>query len=682
MSSREQVVGLRLLVLGAPLVALACSGTREEVGEKVKALTYADGAVVDAPAEEIGDGWVSSEGGSTDTGSSDAGPLCPGQTGGQLNTFLGASEYLQIDWDQQSTEIGANANLVVGPDPATSPASASFDLPAALTYSPAHFLDWENLASSLGQHRLFDSFPKAKDPSAFPGSDSCVGAANNPPKDEILSAGIGNNNDFVYLNVLRASSLGDMGYMWLFTKDRPACAAKGRCDNWLSYHVQAGDVLVFGHFRTDGAKLLRVFKAKAGTDVTLDAQVAIDCGNAIWVEDTSNTNLVAVNTDLTKAGTWGKNADLTGTIDLASPKTGADGALAFDDHIFAEAAVRTSTFGTNGVCGQTFWASVISKSSGNSCDTADVKDLIGPRQVNFGNIAVQAHVKPNCDGTVDLQATVSGSTGTVACTWYDGTTKIFESPTCDAIVGVALPEGGHSITVRATESLEAGSGCSGTSAPVSVETHPAPSAVCTLTPACATTNNLTYGVTATGQGTLDYKWTLTSTASPFSVSSALSGTSGTRTVSPLGPTTVYSAYAEVTDARGCKATCPTVTATPLAPITATLGNPLTADLQCVAPYQTLADAVTFAATSASGGDGSYTFTWDVKNCTDPADPTTCSAASCSSNPTPSQCTIDPTGADSCVYKTIGVTVDDGSALCPAARLAPRTYKKTTLVHVQ
>lgn len=681
---------LPLLVGGLAMGGVACSGEHDSLGEKTKALTLADGAVIDATAEEVGDGWVSSDGGALDTGSTDAGPMCPGQNGGLINTFLGASDYLEVDYNEnaQATAVGANANLVTGLDPATSPGSASFQLPAAVTSSTPNFIDWQNLSGKFAQHRLFDSFPRVKDPSAFPGNSSCVGAANNPPKDEILSAGIANNNDFVYLNVLRASALGDMGYMWLFTKDKPACSVNGRCDNWLRYHIQSGDVLVFGHFRTDGAKLLRVFTAKSGTDTTIDAQEAINCDNTIWQEDTSNANLVAVNTDFTKAGAWGRNADLSADIDLASPKVGADGTLAFDDHVFAEAAVRTSTFGTNGVCGQTFWASVISKSSGNSCDTADVKDLIGPRQVNFGSVAVQAHVKANCNGTVDLQATVKGTSGTVSCKWYDGdptveSNKFFESPTCDAIVGVPLPEGTHSISVKASEGVDGGSGCVSTSTPVSIQTHPAPTVTCSLTPTCTATNNLSYSATATGQGTLSYAWTLTNNGASISVSpSAPSGASGTRTVSPVGAAIEYTASVEVTDGRACKATCQPVKATPLAPISAQLQNPLPTDRMCVSPYASFVDDVTFAATSVQGGDGAYSFTWSVQNCTDPANASTCSASSCSSNPTTSQCKIDPTDSDTCVFKKIGVTVDDGSTLCSSVTLGPRTYHKTTKIDVE
>lgn len=659
----------------------ACSANKDPSGESQAKVTYADGSIDDAPKEEIGDGWVVSEAGAATDGatdsSADAGPLCPGQVGGELDTFLGTSNYIQVDIDtaaRQAGTVGANANLVLGNDPADG--TGSFDLPAALSGS-ASYIDWDSLSGSLGSHQITDFF-KGKDPSSFPGNSSCVGAANNPAKDELLEVGIANNDDYVYLNVLRSSSLGDMGYTWLFTKDKPACSVNGTCDNWLRYHIQAGDVLVFGHFRTGTALLLDVYKAKAGVDTTLDATSAIEwCNVDVWEEDTTSVAAVAVNTDITHAGSW--------LVDgLKSPQTGADGKPAFEDHIFAEGAVKTSTFGTNGVCGQTFWGSVISKSSGNACSGADVKDLIGPRQVNFGSITAQVAAKANCDGTVNLEASATGATGPISCVWYDGSTQIASSPTCDEVVGVALSEGTHSISVKIADAGDAGTGCAATSPVISVTTHPAPTIGITLTPYCSSTNNLSYGATASGQGTLKIDWTLTNSSSTTGLPQP-SGTSGNLTVAPVGPSITYTANAKVTDSRGCTANATPATATPLAPISVSL-TPSTVSRACSAsaPQTSVDDAVTFTA-GAAGGDGAYHYTWTVQTCTNPSDSSTCTSTSCDGDK--STCKIDPLDSDnpdtnSCVSKKISVSVDDGSTLCGASSAGPKTYTKVTQITVE
>jgi hypothetical protein len=676
---------LATCALGAlgPLAA-GCGGEKKDGTEERRTpLTYADGAMVDAPPDEIGDGWISSDAAASESGSADAGPMCPGELGGELDTFIGAGKDIQIDQDSNSDVVGANANLVPGTDPADSPPGPSFNLPAALT-TPATYIDWQDLGGSLANHQLLDVFA-AKDPSAFPGNSSCVGAANNPAKDELLYVGLANNNDFVYTNVLRASSLGDMGYTWLFTKEKPKCAASGRCDNLLTYDITAGDVLLFGHFRTGTAKLLAAYKAQINSPGTL-ATDAISWGtSSLWgTADPTAVSAVAVNTDLTFAGAWGN-------LGVKSPKTGADGQPALEDHIFAEGAVRTSTFGSNGVCGQNYWVTVISKSSGNTSDGADVKDFIGPKKVNFGSISVVANVRPNCDGTVDLQATLSGTSGSVSCKWYDGdptveANKIFESPTCDTIHGVSLPEGSHSITVKVSDAGDGGTGCSVTSAPAVVDTHPAPTVVVALTPACTATNNLHYAVTSsTGVGTKTFSWTLTNSVSTPGLP-VPTGTSGDVTVSPVGPAIIYTASVEMTDSRGCKATSTPATATPLGPITLTLTPPTVSRVcSATAPQTSIDDGVTFSA-NVTGGDGSYTYTWEVETCTDPSNPATCTKNNNGCGTGAATCKIDPVDADNpdqgtCALEKIKVSVDDGSAICGAKTAGPLTYTKTTTVTV-
>jgi len=684
------------------LGAAGCSSENNKDGSS-SPLTLGDGAIIDADAPALDDSYVSGEVSASDA-SGDAATGCPGGDAGTLNTHVGADKYIQIDRDPNGptdpgTEgFGGNANMVVGPDLADG--SGSWNLPAT-TNANASYIDWNNLAAApytLSNHQLLDFF-SGKDPTAFPGNSSCVGPANNPSKDEIIFAGLANNNEFVDLSVLRKASTGDMGYMWLFTKDKPACAAEGNCSTFLKYHIQTGDVLIFGHFRSAGAKLLRVFVANSGVDETISAQDAIACDYTYpldggpakrrWTEletdpsDPDNVASVAVNTDMTDGGAWA-TADVLAAIGNQNLDDGNDG-KAFEAFTFAEAAIKTSTFGTGGVCGKQFWASVISKSSGNSCTIADVKDLIGPRHVNFGSITAQAHVKPNCDGTVDLQVTITPASGAHSCVWKDGTTTIFTSPTCDAIVGVSLSAGTHNISVEVSET--GGAGCTTTSPAVTVNTAPAPTISCTLTGSCptdSTANNLAYSATATGVGTLSYAWTLTNSSGTTGLPVPTGASGGVR-VSPVGPTIVYTASAEVTDSRGCKATCAQVTATPLDPITVSLPIPTGSDRVCAASYATdVTDPVTFTA-SPTGGTGTYSYAWTVLNCTDPADNTTCTADATICTTDSVSCQIDPTDADTCSYKKLSVTVNDTgnlSSLCGAATSGPRTYHKKMIIDVE
>jgi hypothetical protein len=72
------------------------------------------------------------------------------------------------------------------------------------------------------------------------------------------------------------------------------------------------------------------------------------------------------------------------------------------------------------------------------------------------------------------------------------------------------------------------------------------------------------------------------------------------------------------------------------------------------------DDVTYTP-SPSGGDGSYSYTWN--------------GASCSG----ASCTIDPADATYCHEQTLSVTVNDGSGLCAAATSEEETYTKVTTV---
>jgi hypothetical protein len=538
-----------LLALAASNVA--CS-SNDATGVAQNAVKPTDAAA--DSVSEAGDGGETGSGGGT--------LACNSNTDTTVvNTFIGGSVGLQIDQIAGDANFG-NANLVKLADVDNSP-SGAINIPL-VSGATTPYIDWENLTSTLSNHQLKDIF-SGKDPSAFPGNSSCVGAANNPDKDELLYVGAANNNDYLYLNVLRASSLGDMGYTWLFTKEKPACAAQGSCDSWLKFTISENDVLVFGHFRTGDAKLLSVYK-HTGAAVTKDATAAIDWSDtSVWTLQTGADAAVAVNTDVTDPGGWG--------IDGLKTTSTVNGKTAMQDHVFAEGAVATSVFGSGSVCGKSFWTTVISKSSGNTASGADVKDLIGPKKLNFGSITGEATATSNCDLTADLKATAkdgSDNTITASCVWYDvvGTTRTQISTLCDD-KGHTFTAGSHTLEVEITDS----------------------------------------------------------------------GNSG------------------------CSTTVSNVSVTVLGPIVPTLTAPSPGTASCSSTPAISSDAMTFTA-SATGGDGSFTYTWT--GCTvDTSDST--------------KCTVDPTDSTFCVSsQEVKVVIDDGSTQC-ASKQKTGTYNKTTTV---
>src|SRR5207237_7594853 len=93
----------------------------------------------------------------------DAAPATP-----VLNTFINAS--IEIDQFGSGAQPD-DANLFTGPDPADG--TASVQKP---TGGPANFIDWNDLGNDLANHRILDAY-SGKDPTAFPGSNECVGPA-------------------------------------------------------------------------------------------------------------------------------------------------------------------------------------------------------------------------------------------------------------------------------------------------------------------------------------------------------------------------------------------------------------------------------------------------------------------------------------------------------------------------
>jgi len=170
-------------------------------------------------------------------------------------------------------------------------------------------------------------------------------------------------------------------------------------------------------------------------------------------------------------------------------------------------------------------------------------------------------------------------------------------------------------------------------------------------------SSFTYDATASGGSNpagATYAWTFSGggTTTPSS-SAAKSGTVavGTPGVAYTGSVTVTDPRTDIT----CQASG-SDTATPYAP--------LSVDLMLQAAPATCpslsSDAVTYVA-QASGGDGSFAYTW--------------SGAACAGT----TCTINPADSTFCHDQSVSVTVDDGSALCPPTASETETYTKTTTV---
>lgn len=309
-----------------------------------------------------------------------------------LNTFI--TDCLEID--ATGTGFG-DANMVVGAD-IDGVVDESIELPAC---TAGDFIDWESLLGDIDNHRVFDLEVGGEDHTAFPRSNECVDEAGVLSKMDLTFGVVANNFEHVYLGLQRSATNGDAGYYWLFTRKPPTHElGAGPCDDdegRLMYDISGpdvatgatGDVLVRGTFQGGGGTIFTVYQATAAANAEgfVTAVDAVNFLNPRWAVPAGLPPLVAaVNTTRTEAAL---GSDGVKTLDRLGglPATGS----------FAEGAVPIEVFTGGAPCGASFFASVITRSSGSGGTSPDLKDLLGPFAVNFGALSAQATVDTDCD---------------------------------------------------------------------------------------------------------------------------------------------------------------------------------------------------------------------------------------------------------------------------------------------
>lgn len=371
-------------------------------------------------------------------------------------------------------ELAADANLFVGPDPVDSSPSVQRPCDIACPATPI-WIDWEDRDPTRD---IDDFFEVGKDPSAFPGSDSCVDEANNPPKQELTGAAILSNLSYGYFALARFQGNGDSAYFWVLTQVEPTqtfgatyteyfSGQSKTCDPTeylLAYTLTEGDIVLVGSFEPSaGADVMRVFQVTATPPaVPVDARSVTDFLSMVaaghYVEVTGTGEAVAaINTTVASTDAF------AGTTDTE-----------FSELTFSETAVPMDTLSGNspdGACGLSFWASAISKPSTSA--SSDMKDLIGPINTSLGVVSVFPEFMQDCDGTGSSEnasySVVAYGPGTdpddpgavplvegteMTCAWEFylgpvGGTPYATSSTCNGTL--ALPPGSYTAVVTVTD---------------------------------------------------------------------------------------------------------------------------------------------------------------------------------------------------------------------------------------
>lgn len=495
-----------------------------------------------------------------------------------LNTYH--SEWLQIDADASAPP--GDANLYTGNDPADG--TASFDLPAG---GDAYF-DWDDLGDEVDDHRYLDlENERGRDPTAFPRSNSCVGAAHVLSKMDLTYVAVVNNTDQAYFAVQRSGNNGDAGYYWLVTREPPRLVAdSGRCrpgEYELQFDLKGpdaaagttGDMLLRGHFMGSDVPMMIVYKALADATGTVAVNAVNFENTALWHEH-EEESLAAVNETTTRAGSFGAaGVDASDGVDL-------------EPEVFAEAAVAVSLLQGPDVCGGTFYGTVITRSSGAGGTSPDLKDVAGPFALNFQPVEAEAALTPLCDGMVHYEATIADEDLEVTCDWvFDDGTVVTNSCAGD----VAVTPGTRSATLTASA---VGTVCSDEVATASVEVGGTLGASVSTEASCD--DAFAYDSEVTGaSGVVSYAWTFTDAAGTVVATSTTAAG-----YADVGGAGAFHADLVVTDDRGDGLVC-TAEADADEEVLAALDVDATLTGSC--------DETLGYTSSVTGGDGDPTYAW-------------------------------------------------------------------------
>lgn len=468
---------------------------------------------------------------------------------------------------------------------------------------------------------IFLTGGKENDTSSWNVGAGSVGSS----KYDITQAYLANNQDTLYFGMERRGNNGTTFFEFEFNALEPQSDTSCPQDPNVPCR-SIGDVLFA--FGMQGA----------GNSGSATPYIFTWDGSA-FVAASAGTVISSINTIQTTAGEpWG-HVDSHGDWVLGN----------LDRFSFAEAAAPVSLLPGVDTCGGRAFVQVRTRSS--LTDNSDLKDATKIFEFLFNSASGQAKLTPSCDQGFNYEASGTDTDGNpiTNCSWVfsNGAT----SNTCSGFMSAAPGTYTGTVTIADSE----GSGCSTDVTTSSVAVYAPIAVTAALSATC--TSSFTYDATVTG-GSAPSNATFAWAFSGGGTTTPTSSTTKSGSVSVGTPAVSYTGSVTATDPRTditCTATHDD-SATPYAPLSVSLS--LTgAGATC--PDIT-SDAVTYTA-QPSGGDGTYSYTWNGAMCSGLS------------------CLIDPSDATYCHDQTLSVTLMDGSGLCSAATSESETYKKVTTV---
>jgi len=303
-------------------------------------------------------------------------------------------------------------------------------------------------------------------------------------------------------------------------------------------------------------------------------------------------------------------------------------------------------------CGGRAFVQVRTRSS--STATSDLKDTTRVFEFVFGSVTGSATLTPSCAQQFGYSASGTDANNVAIPAEFLGCSWTFSngggvSAACSGDQPVA--PGTYTGTVTVTDTR---SNCSDDATSDAVNVYAPLSTGADLTAACVASLAVGYDASPSGgSGSYGYAWTFSNGASSSSENGSLTGTAATPMTGDVTVTDLR------TDLPGQCTAPASDSATPYAPLHVDLALVGDGDI-CV---EGGSDAATYQVANASGGSGSYDYTWNGQSCSG------------------TTCIINPSNDDFCAEASVSVTLSDqnGTIGCSNDTSETETYSKVTSI---
>lgn len=295
----------------------------------------------------------------------------------------------------------------------------------------ANYIDWANLAistlspdggdpiGSVADHRILD-WTAANDFTSLHGE--CLNDGSVHPKEDFTQSYLANNDRFIYFAQERRTNNGNSTFYWFLTHEAPiidtSLCTTGGDRGQVQFKLSQGDVRVVVAFAGSGGITIFTNSFNGSTTGYLPPKGTQKDGsdgavfNPGWLgfqRPVANLALLSAGDGDDAFAPWGGITN-QGDIELDPDQ--------FESGELAEWAVdlRDVFPGAQNLCGQELFVTGISRAATGDPDkiteSADLKDIVGPKLFSFGAISTEVILTPvPCGDSFAYEVKVNGIDG-------------------------------------------------------------------------------------------------------------------------------------------------------------------------------------------------------------------------------------------------------------------------------